>query len=160
MPDIANCGSDPNVPAFTLACVLTRAYIVCLFICLFDRVCGCLGLQLHWTLLHCAAAYGRTALVEPLVTRGARLEASSSAGRTPLQLACRSDQRDTALLLARLGANPNTMDRDVSEQWRKGAGLILSPFLWCNCGGDSCPCVAGPFCFVLGAAAVGKGRCR
>jgi ankyrin repeat protein len=62
-----------------------------------------------WTPLHYAAASGDAGIVRLLLGHGARIDAVSppaSGAYTPLMMAAREGQQDTALLLIDAGANP------------------------------------------------------
>jgi RNA polymerase sigma factor (sigma-70 family) len=52
-----------------------------------------------WTALHYAAGYGLIELIEPLLARGAAIDAIDDAGRTPLRVAMEEHQDEVAELL-------------------------------------------------------------
>ena len=56
-----------------------------------------------WTALHYCAGYGFAELVEPLIDRGADINAPDDEGKTPLQVAIESAQREVAELLLNRG---------------------------------------------------------
>lgn len=58
-----------------------------------------------WTALHYAAGLGFADLVEPLIQRGADLNAHDDDGKTPLRVAVEADQREVAKLLTSRGAH-------------------------------------------------------
>jgi ankyrin repeat protein len=56
-----------------------------------------------WTALHYCAGYGSAELVEPLIDRGADINAPDDEGKTPLQVAIESAQQEVAELLLNRG---------------------------------------------------------
>jgi ankyrin repeat protein len=52
-----------------------------------------------WTALHYAAGFGFVDLVEPLLSRGADLEARDDEGRTPLEVAVEAGQAELVEML-------------------------------------------------------------
>lgn len=59
-----------------------------------------------WTLLHYAAAFDRVALVRPLVDMGADPNARDASGSAPIFLSVVSKNKDMALEMAAMGADP------------------------------------------------------
>jgi ankyrin repeat protein len=57
-----------------------------------------------WTALHYAAGYGFVSLIEPLLNRGAAIDAKDDEGRTPLEVSIEEKQHEAAELLLRRGA--------------------------------------------------------
>jgi RNA polymerase sigma factor (sigma-70 family) len=57
-----------------------------------------------WTALHYAAGYGFRDLIEPLLERGAAIDAKDDEGRTPVEIAIDEKQHEAAELLLRRGA--------------------------------------------------------
>lgn len=83
---------------------------------------------LEMTALHLAAAAGSKELVELLVARGADIDARDIEGATPLLWAT-NQQPETAVVLARLGANPDIAPKEgdaprVVAEKRKMAALL------------------------------------
>lgn len=66
------------------------------------------------TLLHWAAANGRVELLGPLLEVGARVNARSGSGATPIYWACAYCHMEVALALAEVGADPSIPDHKVS----------------------------------------------
>jgi len=64
-----------------------------------------------------AAAQGRTAKVQELVTKGASLDARDKDGRTPLMLAAQHGNADTVHCLLDKGADPAARDRSGATAW-------------------------------------------
>jgi ankyrin repeat protein len=64
-----------------------------------------------YTGLHAAAAAGKVAEIEHLLTAGADREARDSNGRTPLHVAVYRKKYDAARVLLAKGANANALDR-------------------------------------------------
>jgi RNA polymerase sigma factor (sigma-70 family) len=58
-----------------------------------------------WTALHYCAAYGFVELVEPLIDRGADINAPDDEGKTPLRAAIESAQQEVVDLLVNRGAH-------------------------------------------------------
>ena len=61
-------------------------------------------LRAGWTALHYCAGYGFAELVEPLIDRGADINAPDDEGKTPLEVAIESAQQEVADLLLNRGA--------------------------------------------------------
>ena len=61
-------------------------------------------LRAGWTALHYCAGYGFAELVEPLIDRGAAINAPDDEGKTPLEVAIESAQQEVADLLLNRGA--------------------------------------------------------
>ena len=57
-----------------------------------------------WTALHYAAGYGFLDLIEPLLERGAAVDAKDDEGRTPVEVAIEEKHHEAAELLLRRGA--------------------------------------------------------
>lgn len=57
-----------------------------------------------WTALHYAAGLGFADLVQPLIERGADVNAQDDKGKTPLRVAVEADQREVVKLLTNVGA--------------------------------------------------------
>ena len=67
-----------------------------------------------YTLLHCAAEHGRTALVSALLGKGADVNAQEDHyWNTPLMFACSNGHESTALALIALGADIHARDDEV-----------------------------------------------
>lgn len=60
--------------------------------------------------LHCAAGHGSAQVISLLLERGAELEARGEDNMTPLMIALRHDQFESALALARAGADMLAQD--------------------------------------------------
>lgn len=76
-----------------------------------------------YTALHYAAKYGHYEIAKLLISYGAPIDTQAVAARTPLMEACLSKSSKIALLLVKLGANPN-----VTQS--QGCGYGLTPFFW------------------------------
>jgi uncharacterized protein len=85
-----------------------------------------------WTPLHYAASGPQSSAVQLLLDRGARIEARSPNGNTPLLMAVRYGSEDSVLLLVKRGADPLVRDgKDrVAADVARGAGRdYLVPLL-------------------------------
>jgi uncharacterized protein len=58
-----------------------------------------------WTALHYAAGLGFADLVQPLIERGADINAQDDKGKTALRVAVEADQREVVRLLTNVGAH-------------------------------------------------------
>lgn len=68
------------------------------------------------TLLHHLVACNRVAVIRPLIEMGADPNAKDIDGSTPIFVACATEERDVAIELARLGADPSIKDVYVRQK--------------------------------------------
>lgn len=68
-----------------------------------------------WTALHYVAAFGMIELIEPLLSRGADLDAPDDVGCTPVQVALENQQELAADILRRKGARESPSIREGRE---------------------------------------------